>query len=189
MCKYSDLCKPTITFIHSSFCAIYQVRIIFYAGVENPKNMWYNKICTVSTRSHRKERAAMSADIEKTIFCYGKPFFPQGTFVPDRKHTCCFTGHRPDKMPTGDKLGELRLRVRTAAEFLLNRGYDTFITGMAPGFDLFAAEILLHESEFRQVKLICALPYRCGTERGLPRSTRKMQDCRLLLRELRQQVL
>ena len=102
----------------------------------------------------------MSADIEKTIFCYGKPFFPQGTFVPDRKHTCCFTGHRPDKMPTGDKLGELRLRVRTAAEFLLNRGYDTFITGMAPGFDLFAAEILLHESEFRQVKLICALPYR-----------------------------
>ena len=102
----------------------------------------------------------MPADIGKTIFCDGKPFFPQGTFVPDKKHTCCFTGHRPDKMPAGDKLDELRMSVKTAAEVLINRGYDTFITGMAPGFDLLATEILLHESEFRQVRLICALPYR-----------------------------
>ncbi len=102
----------------------------------------------------------VSAAEEKFIFCGGKPFLPQGKEGVTGRLACCFTGHRPDKMPSGEKLRELRLRVQTSAEVLMNKGVDTFIIGMAPGFDLFAAEILLHEKEFDGARLICALPYR-----------------------------
>lgn len=75
-----------------------------------------------------------------------------------RKHRCCFTGHRPEKL----KLSELELAARLEAEIgqAIGGGYTTFITGMAKGTDLVAAEIVLRLRERDdRLKLICALPH------------------------------
>ena len=75
-----------------------------------------------------------------------------------RKHRCCFTGHRPGKLTIPEKqlVGLLEAEINRA----INSGYTTFITGMAKGVDLVAAEIVLRLRERdSRLKLICALPY------------------------------
>ena len=43
---------------------------------------------------------------------------------------------------------------------MIKRGYNAFITGMALGFDLIAAEVVLSLKEENDgLKLICAMPY------------------------------
>lgn len=75
-----------------------------------------------------------------------------------RKHRCCFTGHRPDKL----KIPEHKLAKLLEAEIkrAIDSSHTTFITGMAKGVDLIAAEIVLRlRRRNSQLKLICALPY------------------------------
>lgn len=75
-----------------------------------------------------------------------------------RKHRCCFTGHRPEKL----NIPEKRLAGLLEAEIIraIDSGHTTFITGMAKGVDLVAAEIVLRLRERDpRLKLICALPY------------------------------
>ena len=75
-----------------------------------------------------------------------------------RKHRCCFTGHRPEKL----KLSEQKLAALLEAEIkrAIASGFTTYITGMAKGVDLVAAEIVLRLRERDdRLKLICALPY------------------------------
>ena len=75
-----------------------------------------------------------------------------------RKHRCCFTGHRPEKLTIPEK----RLTELLEAEIkrAIDSGYTTFITGMAKGVDIVAAEIVLHLRERDpRLKLICALPF------------------------------
>ena len=75
-----------------------------------------------------------------------------------RKHRCCFTGHRPDKL----KIPEERLTVLLEAEIrnAIANGFTTYITGMARGTDLVAAEIVLRlREQDDRLKLICALPH------------------------------
>ena len=79
--------------------------------------------------------------------------------------TCCFTGHRPDKLPSGyardpaacAPLREALARVirQTAAA-----GFDTFWCGMALGADTWAAEevLRLRDEEGVPLRLIGALP-------------------------------
>ena len=75
-----------------------------------------------------------------------------------KKHRCCFTGHRPEKLNIPEKrlAGLLEAEIKRA----IDNGHTTFITGMAKGVDLVAAEIVLclRERDPR-LKLICALPY------------------------------
>ena len=75
-----------------------------------------------------------------------------------RKHRCCFTGHRPEKL----KIPEEQLCVRLGLEIdrAIEDGFTTFISGMAKGVDICAAELVLKRrvSDDR-LKLICALPY------------------------------
>ena len=75
-----------------------------------------------------------------------------------RKHRCCFTGHRPSKLTISEKrLAEL---LETEIKRAIESGHTTFITGMAKGTDLVAAEIVLRLRECDpRLKLICALPY------------------------------
>ncbi len=75
-----------------------------------------------------------------------------------RKHRCCFTGHRPDKLKIPEKqLAELLEREIRGA---VDRQFTTFITGMAKGTDLIAAEIVLRlREQDSRLKLIAALPY------------------------------
>ena len=75
-----------------------------------------------------------------------------------RKHRCCFTGHRPEKLKISEKrLAELlEVEIKRA----IDSGHTTFITGMAKGVDLIAAEIVLRlRAQDPRLKLICALPH------------------------------
>lgn len=62
--------------------------------------------------------------------------------------TCCFTGHRPDKLPWGSdetdpRCVELKERIRASLEEAYRRGYRHFICGMAQGCDLYFCEAAL----------------------------------------------
>lgn len=75
-----------------------------------------------------------------------------------RKHRCCFSGHRPSKL----KIPEKKLAALLEAEIkrAIANGFTTYITGMAKGVDLIAAEIVLRLREGDdRLKLICALPH------------------------------
>lgn len=50
-----------------------------------------------------------------------------------RKHRCCFTGHRPDKLNISEKavIRALEKEIRIA----IQDGYNVFLTGMAMGVD------------------------------------------------------
>lgn len=75
-----------------------------------------------------------------------------------RKHRCCFTGHRPDKMELGEK--EIKPLLEKAIDEAIEKGYVTFITGMAEGVDTWAAEIVLERKKKNpNLHLICALPH------------------------------
>lgn len=75
-----------------------------------------------------------------------------------REHCCCFTGHRPEKL----MIPEARLAELLEAEIkrAVDRQFTAFITGMAQGTDLIAAEIVLKlQEEEPRLRLIAALPY------------------------------
>ena len=75
-----------------------------------------------------------------------------------RKPRCCFTGHRPEKlaMPEQQMAALLETEIRRA----IDRQFTTFISGMAKGVDVVAAEIILRlREQDDRLKLICALPY------------------------------
>lgn len=75
-----------------------------------------------------------------------------------RKRRCCFTGHRPDKMTLGEK--EIKPMLEKAIDKAIENGYITFITGMAMGTDIWAAEIVLDRKKHNdKLHLICALPH------------------------------
>ena len=63
-------------------------------------------------------------------------------------HTCCFTGHRPDKLPWGldeqdPRCTTLKHSLGRELELLYRRGFRHFISGMAMGCDLYFAESAL----------------------------------------------
>ena len=66
----------------------------------------------------------------------------------DASRTCCFTGHRPDKLPWGyderdPRCLALRHSMAREIEGLYLRGFRHFISGMAQGCDLYFAEAAL----------------------------------------------
>ena len=84
-----------------------------------------------------------------------------------KRTTCCFTGHRPQKLPWGyDEEWEdcIRLKVKLACEIekMRRKGVTTFISGMALGVDLWAAEIVLdlkHAYPRDTIRLVAVIPY------------------------------
>lgn len=86
------------------------------------------------------------------------------TEAEKRLHRVCFTGHRPEKLsePEAVVCRKLEDAIRSSVE----DGYFVFISGMARGVDIWAAEIVLKEREKNSdIKLICASPYK-GFERS-----------------------
>ena len=70
-----------------------------------------------------------------------------------RLRRVCFTGHRPEKLNRSEKsvLGGLE----TAIQQAIADGSNVFISGMARGVDIWAAEIVLRfRSEGEDIKLI-----------------------------------
>lgn len=77
-----------------------------------------------------------------------------------RLHRCCFTGHRPEKInvPEKEVIAALEREIRAAIE----AGFTTFISGMARGSDIWAAEIVLQlKKEGYPLHLIAASPFEC----------------------------
>jgi uncharacterized phage-like protein YoqJ len=86
------------------------------------------------------------------------------TEAEKRKHRCCFTGHRPEKLtaPEWEIKRELEREIRRAVA----DGLDVFITGMARGVDIWAAEIVLAlRDSGMPIRLMCASPFE-GFENG-----------------------
>lgn len=85
-----------------------------------------------------------------------------------KEQICCFTGHRPDKLPWGDDERDPRcIRIKAQLSQALERayalGYRHFISGMARGGDLYFAEAVLELREKHpDVLLECARP--CETQ-------------------------
>ena len=79
-------------------------------------------------------------------------------------HACAFTGHRPQKLPwRTDEAdpGCVALKEVLAAQIvkLIEDGYTEFLSGMAPGVDLWAAQMILDLRENHPgLKLHCILP-------------------------------
>lgn len=94
-----------------------------------------------------------------------------------RKHRCCFTGHRPDKMEQGEK--EIKPLLEKAIDNAIENGYVTFLTGMAEGVDTWAAEVVLERKKTNpELHLVCALPH---PDFEKPRSlTEKMRFNRII---------
>ncbi len=74
------------------------------------------------------------------------------------KTCCCFTGHRPQflKRPEDDIKADLENSILQA----IAEGYTTFITGMACGVDIWAAQIVLRLKDSRpDLRLVAAIPF------------------------------
>lgn len=84
----------------------------------------------------------------------------------DINKTCCFTGKRPQSFPfrfdeTDNDCVNLKNKLYDKIELAIMAGYRNFITGMALGVDTWAAEAVLElKSNYPQIKLICAIPYK-----------------------------
>ncbi len=87
--------------------------------------------------------------------------------MTEKFKSCCFTGYRPSKFPfalDGSDFQYTRFenKLIDAVFSLPDEGCYTFYSGMAMGFDIIAAEIvlLLRETYKKAViKLICAVPF------------------------------
>lgn len=82
----------------------------------------------------------------------------------DKSAACCFTGHRPDKLPWGEdesapRCLALKEQLAAALEQIYVQGARHFICGMARGADLYFAEAVLELRERHSgVTLECARP-------------------------------
>lgn len=75
-----------------------------------------------------------------------------------RRHRCCFTGHRPEKLRAAE--GEIKAALTGEIRAAISDGYSVFISGMARGVDLWAAELVLDlRDRGEAVRLICAVPF------------------------------
>ena len=88
--------------------------------------------------------------------------------MPARQESCCFTGHRPAKLPWGYNESDprcVRLKKRIADAVLLayQEGYRHFLCGMAQGCDLYFCEAVLALRErYPEVTVEAAIP--CPTQ-------------------------
>lgn len=82
----------------------------------------------------------------------------------DRSTTCCFTGHRPEKMPFRDApysydYHVFRQQLAEAIQSAILEGYRHFITGMSRGMDLWAAMLVLDfKRAYPGITLEAAIP-------------------------------
>ena len=97
----------------------------------------------------------------------------------DRAHTCCFTGHRPDKLPWGTdesdpRCSALQEQLTAALERAYEAGCHHFICGMARGSDLlFCRAALTLRERHGDVTVEGAVPCQTQTD-GWPAAEREL---------------
>ena len=88
--------------------------------------------------------------------------------MPAKQESCCFTGHRPTKLPWGYREDDprcalLKRRILDALESAYEEGYRHFLCGMAQGCDLYFCEAVLDlRYRYPDVTLEAAIP--CPTQ-------------------------
>lgn len=88
--------------------------------------------------------------------------------MPARQESCCFTGHRPAKLPWGyretdPRCLELKKRIADAVMLAYEEGYRHFLCGMAQGCDLYFCEAVLSLREkYPEITVEAAIP--CPTQ-------------------------
>ena len=98
-----------------------------------------------------------------------------------RQESCCFTGHRPGKLPWGYNEGDprclaLKRRMADAVAAAYEQGYRHFLCGMAQGCDLYFCEcVLALRQEHPDVTVEAAIP--CPTQADAwPAAQREQYD-------------
>ena len=87
--------------------------------------------------------------------------------MDERILSCCFTGYRPQKFPFAlspddSRYTDFENRLIGKIAELVRNGCLTFITGMAMGFDIVAAECVLSVADAMKghaVRLVCSIPF------------------------------
>ena len=85
-------------------------------------------------------------------------------FNYEKEKTICLTGNRPKGLPWGYNERDKRCKLlkKEAEEVFIraiNYGITTFLTGMAEGFDMIGAEILLNlRKKYKHIKIIAIIP-------------------------------
>ena len=88
--------------------------------------------------------------------------------MPARQESCCFTGHRPAKLPWGydetdGRCVRLKARLADAVHLAYQEGYRHFLCGMAQGCDLYFCEaVLALRQSCPDITLEAAIP--CPTQ-------------------------
>ncbi len=77
--------------------------------------------------------------------------------LENKKYCCCFTGHRPEKLRLPEQ--EIKHLLKKAIMQAVMDGYTTFISGMARGLDIWAAEMVLELKKANDISLIAVSPY------------------------------
>ena len=101
--------------------------------------------------------------------------------MADKNITCCFTGHRPVKLPWGMRETDprcvaLKEQISATLEGIYESGYRHFICGMAIGCDMYFAEaVLTLRQEHKDVTLEAAIPCDNQADRW-NRSQRRQYD-------------
>ncbi len=90
----------------------------------------------------------------------------QKEFEDLRAYTLCFTGHRSQKLPwrfneQDPRCIKMRETAKQEIEKAIQQGYMIFISGMAIGFDIICAELVLElKKKYPNIQLVAALPCR-----------------------------
>lgn len=85
-------------------------------------------------------------------------------------YTCCFSGHRPSKLPwkykeKGFRFLLFKIRLKHLIKKVIKQGYTNFISGMAVGADLIFAEMIIClKAKYKHINLECAIPCKNQTE-------------------------
>ena len=104
-----------------------------------------------------------------------------------RETSCCFTGHRPGKLPWGyceedPRCLALKRRIADAAEAACAEGFRHFLCGMALGCDLYFCEaVLALRDQYPDITVEAAVPCPTQADAWAPdqreRYTRLVEAC------------
>ena len=100
----------------------------------------------------------------------------------ETSRTCCFTGHRPEKLPWGlderdPRCAALKRSLLREIEGLYRQGFRHFISGMAMGCDLYFAEAALTLREkYPDISVEGAVPCPTQADRWRPQDRRRWRD-------------
>ena len=98
-----------------------------------------------------------------------------------RPISCCFSGHRPAKLPWGEdeddpRCRALKARLRDALDAAYEAGYRHFICGMARGVDTYCGEITLAlRAQYPEITLEAAIPCPSQPEGWTPEQQARWQ--------------